>query len=50
MVTKAGVGVSEGEGWAGNLALVDANCYIRMDKQGPTGQHGELYLISWDKP
>ena len=24
--------------------------YNRMGKQGPTVQHRELYLLSWDKP
>ena len=39
------------ERWIWSLELVDANCYIyRMDKQGPTVQHRELYSISYDKP
>ena len=44
------VGGKLGVGWTGNLGLADANCDYRIDKQqGPTTQHGELYLISCDK-
>ena len=28
--------------------LVDANCYIQNDKQGPTVQHTELSSISYE--
>ena len=30
--------------------IVDANYYIKMDKQGPTVYHRKLYSISHDKP
>ena len=39
-----------GEGWTGVLGLVDVNYMYRMDKQGPTVLHRELYSISCDKP
>ena len=39
-----------GEGWTGGLGLVDVNYMYRMDKQGPTVLHRELYSISCDKP
>ena len=38
---RGGLGI-----WCASMQTVA----FRMDKQGPTGQHGELYLISWDKP
>ena len=36
----------EGEGWMGQIQTTT----FRMDKQGATVQHRELYPISWDKP
>ena len=32
------------------LGLADIRPYIKMDKQGPTAQHGDLYSISYNKP
>ena len=40
----------EEEGWTGNLELLEANYFYRMDKQeGPTVQNRKLHSISWDR-
>ena len=44
-------GRGEEEGGIESLRLVSANYYMQDGKQqGPTVQHRELYLISFDKP
>ena len=39
-----------GTGWIGSLGEQIQTIIYRMDKQGPTVQHRELYSISCDKP
>ena len=38
-----------GDGWIGVQDQQMQTIICRMDKQGPTVQHRELYPISWDK-